>query len=88
MQLKDNYVKRDLYLFWGMHPSVKVSKPVINYVLDCNKKELDSQLNAMVAAGLLEEHVQNGMTLYSLTTNEERRQTILEFVRHGHNYYQ
>jgi len=87
MQPRDNLVKRDLYLFWGMHPNAKFSRPVISYVMDCNKKELDVVLQAMVEAGIVEMQVQNGMTLYSLTTNEGIRKTILEFARHSHDSY-
>ena len=70
-----------------MHHSAKFSKPIIKYGLDCNKRELEIVLQAMVEAGLVETHFQNGVTLYSLTTNEEKRRTILEFARHGYNFY-
>ena len=79
-------VKRELFLFWGMHPNAKFSKPIINYTLDCNKRELESELKAMVEAGLVEVYIQNGVTLYSLTTNEERRRPILEFARHNYDW--
>ena len=69
-----------------MHPNAKFSKPIINYTLDCNKRELESELKAMVEAGLVETHIQNGVALYSLTTNEEKRRTILEFARYSHNW--
>lgn len=87
MQPRDNLIKRDLYLFWGMHPSTKFSKPIISYVLDCNKRELEIVLQAMVEAGLVEKHIQNGVTLYPLTTNDEKRRIILEYVKHGYNWY-
>ena len=83
--LKEN-VKRELFLFWGIHPSAKFSKPIISYALDCNKRELEIVLQAMVEGGLVETHIQNGVTLYSLTTNEKKRRTILEFARHNHNW--
>jgi len=86
MQIRDNQVERELYLFWGMHPSAKFSKPIISYVLDCNKRELEIVLQAMVEAGLVETHIQNGVTLYSLTTNEERRRPILEFARRNYDW--
>lgn len=87
MQPRDNFIERDLYLFWGMHPRAKFSKPIISYVLDCNKRELEILLQTMVEAGLVETNIQNGVTLYSLTTNEEKRRLIQEYARHGHNFY-
>ena len=79
-------VKKELFLFWGMHPNTKFSRNTISYALDYNKIELDSTLKDMVEAGFVEAHIQNGETLYSLTTNEEVRRPILEFARHGYNW--
>ena len=79
-------VKRELLLFWGMHPNAKFSKSIIIYILDCNKRELETVLQAMVEAGLVETHIQNGVALYSLTTNEERRRPILEFARRNYDW--
>lgn len=84
MQIRDNLLKRDLYLFWGMHPRARFSMSIISYVLDCNKRDLEVMLQTMVEAGLVETHIQNGVTLYSLTANEEKRRAILEFARHDH----
>ena len=84
MERGDNPAKRELYLFWGIHPNAKFSKPIIDFALDCNRSDLDNALQAMVAARLLDTNIQNGVTFYSLTKNEERRRPILEFARHSH----
>jgi hypothetical protein len=84
MERGDNPIKRELYFFWGIHPNAKFSRPIIDFALDCNMRDLDSALEAMVTAGLLDTNIQNGVTIYSLTKNEERRRPILEFAKHSH----
>ena len=84
MERRDNLVERELYLFWGIHPNAVFSKSVIDFALDCSKSDLDGALQDMVAAHLLDANIQNGVTFYSLTKNEERRRPILEFARHNH----
>jgi len=87
MEQRDNLLKRELYEFWGMHPNAKFSRPIISYALDCNKRELDSVLRAMVEIGLVETQVQNGVTMYSLTTNEDKRGSVMEFAKHNHYWF-
>jgi hypothetical protein len=73
----NNWVKRELLLFWGMHPNTKYDRNVICYALDCSKLDAESALSYMVEEGLLDNRISNGVTLYSLTTNEDRRRPLL-----------
>jgi hypothetical protein len=75
-----NRVKRELLAFWGRHSDAKFSRRVICYALDCSKLEAEGALRAMVDAGLVDNHTNNGLTLYSLTENEERRRLVLELA--------
>lgn len=73
----NNRMKRELLLFWGMHPNAKFNRLIICYAVDSNKLDIKIVLGAMVEAGLLDTHIYNGETLYSLTTNEDRRRPLL-----------
>lgn len=76
----DSRVKRELLLFWGMHPNARFDRRAICYALDCNKLEAEKALRAMVGEGLLEERTGNGVALYLLTTDDERRRSVLELA--------
>ncbi len=71
-------MKRELLLFWGRHPDTKFARNAICYALDCTKLEMDRGLRALVEAGLVDTHILNGMTLYSLTVNEEKSRPVVE----------
>jgi len=73
-------VKRELLAFWGRHPNAKFSRYAICFALDCGKLEANSALRALVDAGLVDNHTNNGLTLYSLTENEEKRRLVLELA--------
>ena len=87
MERRDNLIKRELYLFWGRHPNAKFSGSAISIALDCSTVEMARMLRAMVDAGLVETHTQNGVTFYLLTKNEERRRQVIEFARHRYNWW-
>ena len=76
----DSRVKRELLLFWGMHPNARFDRRAICYALDCNKLDAERALRTMVEEGLLDETMCNSVTLYLLTTNEERRRAVLELA--------
>lgn len=76
----NNRVKRELLAFWGMHPEARFSSYVICFALDCGKLEMNRALREMLDAGLIDNHTHNGLSLYSLTKNEEKRQTVLKLA--------
>ena len=76
----NNRVKREVLFFWGCHPNTKFTRHIICYALDCSKLEVDRELKALVEAGLVDIHILNGATFYSLTANEERRRPVLELA--------
>ena len=84
----NNRVKRELLLFWGMHPNAKFSRFAICYAVDSNKLDMKMALRDMVEAKLLDTHIYNGVTLYSLTTNEDRRRPLLALAALGWNRWQ
>lgn len=79
----NNRVKRELLTFLGMHPNAKFTRHVICYALDCGKLEVDRALKALVGAELVDTHVDNSLTLYSLTKNEEKHRPVLELAAMG-----
>jgi hypothetical protein len=76
----DNRVKRELLLFWGMHPNARFDRRAVCYALDCNKLDAEMALGTMVDEGLLDKDTCNGVTLYLLTAEEERRRAVLELA--------
>jgi hypothetical protein len=81
--LKDygnNRVKREVLAFLGTHPNTKFTRYVICRALECSKLEMDEALSDLADARLVENHMNNGLTLYSLTTNKEKRRPVLELL--------
>lgn len=76
----DDRVKRGLLFFWGNHPNAKFARYAICHALDSSKLEMNRALRALVEAGLVDTHILNGVTLYSLTVNEERRRPVVELA--------
>ncbi len=70
-------VKRELLLFWSMHPNARFDHRAICYTLDCNKPDVERALSTMVEEGLLDKNTGNGVTLYSLATKGGKRQAVL-----------
>ena len=76
----NNRAKRRLLFFWGMHPNAKFARSAICHALDSSKLEVNKALRDVVKAGLVDTHILNEVTFYSLTTNDERRQPVLELA--------
>jgi len=81
-------VKRKLLIFWGMHPNTRFDSKAISYTLDCFKLDVERALEAMVTEGLVDGYTSNGISLYSLTKNEDSRQPILELANLGWDRWQ
>ena len=79
----DSWVKRELLAFWGRHPNAKFSRRVLCYALDCNKLDMDKALKALIEARLVDTCIDHDVSLYSLTTSEERRRPVLELAALG-----
>lgn len=84
----DNGAKRELLLFWGLHPNARFDKKAICYALDYSKLETERALKTMVKEELLDEHTDNCVILYSLTRNEEKRRQVLELAALGWDRWQ
>jgi len=82
----DSRVSREFLVFWSMHPNAKFNKAAIRYALDFTKLEIEMALATLVETGLVDQHVSNGVTLYSLTTNEEKRKPIIAYTTHSHHW--
>lgn len=78
-------IKRELLLFWSMHPNARFDVRAICHTLDCHKLEAIRILEAMVEDGLLDKQLCNGLALYSLTASEERRRLILALSALGYD---
>ncbi len=76
----NNRVKREILAFLGRHPNTKFTRYVLCYALDCGKLEVDRTLRALVDARLVDNHTNHGLTLYSLTRDEDKRRPVLELA--------
>jgi hypothetical protein len=72
-------LKLDLLVFWSRYPHAMVSTGVIAGLLDCNRRvDLEEALESFVQAKLIEEkHTEQGLRLYCLATDPEKRQGVL-----------
>ncbi len=77
----DNRVKKELLLFWAMHPNARFDRRAICYALDCSKLEAERALRAMVEEGMLENNTCNGVILYSLTEDEPLRGLVSDLAK-------
>ena len=84
----NNQIKRELLLFWSMHPNAKFDRMVICHAVGCSKLDAKGALGAMVEEGLLNKHNSNDVTVYSLTTDEESRRPILALAALGWDRWQ
>lgn len=76
-------LKIELLAFWGRHPNARFSRGAISCALDCKKLSVDRALKDMVETGLVDTHSCNGVPVYSLTANEERRRPVIELASLG-----
>jgi hypothetical protein len=79
----DNWIKREFLFFWISHPNTKFSKKAIGYNLTSSNLDVEATLNTMVEEGLINKNISNGVALYSLTLNQERRRLITELANLG-----
>lgn len=84
----DNRVKREILSFLGRHPNTRFARYVICRALDYGKLEVDRALSTLVDERLVDNQANNGLTLYSLTTREEKRQPVLELAALGWDRWQ
>jgi hypothetical protein len=72
-------LKLDLLVFWSRYPRAKLTTGVIAGALDCNRRvDLEEALESFVKAKLIEEeHTEQGLRLYCLGTEPEKRQGVL-----------
>ena len=74
-------VKRELLLFWGKHPNTNFTKFALCYAVDCSGLQAEDALAVQMEAGLVEMSTnEHGLTLYSLTSNEDLRQRVIQIA--------
>ena len=64
--------------FWGRHANARFSARAVCFAVDWKRRDVEQALRELVAAGLLESAVENGLTFYSLTTHEDKRGPVME----------
>jgi hypothetical protein len=85
VSVSPNRLKRDLMLFWGLHHNGKFDERTIGYALDYDTLDIERELQALVESGIIDKNIEEGVTLYSLTLDEEKRRPIVEWARPGHS---
>ncbi len=71
--------------FWGLHSAGRFDEPTICYALDYDRPSVCKELDALVAAGIIEKEIDNGKAYYWLTMNEAKRRSIVEWASPGHS---
>jgi hypothetical protein len=72
-------------LFWGLHCNGKFDDLTISYALDYPPQDIERELLALIETRVVDRYVEEGITLYSLTSDEEKRRPIVEWARPGHS---
>lgn len=72
-------LKLDLLVFWSQYPHARLTTGVIAGALECNRRvDLEEALESFVKAKLIEEkHTEQGLRLYCLANDPEKRQVVL-----------
>ena len=74
----DTRLKLDLLFFWNRYPYARFSSGVIAHALDYRRKvDVEEALQWLVEAQLVEKDTGQGVPVYFLTTDHERRQRVL-----------
>jgi hypothetical protein len=71
-------------LFWGLHYSGKFDERTISYALDYNISDVEKELLTLIETGIIDKYDGEGVALYSLTLDEEKRRPIIEWARPRH----
>ena len=72
----DNRAKRELLLFWALHPRARFSRLAILCATECSRSDVDEALRTTVETGLVDIQCHNGSPVYSLTSNEDVRRVL------------
>jgi DNA-binding transcriptional ArsR family regulator len=73
-----------MMIFWGVHCHGRFDMPTICYALDSGSEDVEHELRSLADLGIVNREVEDGVTLYSLTRNEDKRRAIVERVSPGH----
>ncbi|MBM2831337.1 MAG: hypothetical protein HW414_389 [Dehalococcoidia bacterium] len=77
--------KLGVLLFWSRHPQTKFTVDGIDLALETRKQDLREGLEALVEEGVVsKERTTTGVTLYSLTTEPQKREPVLELAKQEH----
>ena len=74
----DTRAKQELLLFWALHPNARFSRLAILSATECSKLDTERALTYMVNNELVNMCLDNGLTIYSLTSSENIRQMVAQ----------
>lgn len=78
-------LKRELLAFWNRHPNGKFPVSTISCALDYRKIKVKKALEELVKTGLIDAYIESGLTLYSLTKDENKRELVLQSLASDRN---
>ena len=79
----DNRLGIALLAFWGRHPRTRFEGCAISHALGYRRLDVTRALESMANSGLVEKQVKSGVILYSFTSDEETRKSVLEYISQG-----
>jgi len=68
--------KGELLLFWALHPDTHFSRLAVLCATECSKVDVAKALDSMTSDNLVDMRSGNGLTTYSLTSDESIRQMV------------
>jgi len=77
----DRRLEAELLFFWSNYPCAKFTPGVIARALNHGRRvDIEEALEYLVEARLVERHTRQGQLLYSLSTDPEKRQRVLNLA--------
>ena len=72
-------LRNELIAFWMRNPEGRFTASVIACALDCKRGEAKAILDELYGEGLIEKYVHEGLTLYTLTDDESKRESLFQY---------
>ena len=73
-------VRAGLLDFWRRHPNASFEAGAISCAFCCRGLPAGRALSELVHEGIVETEIRGGLTLYRLTSDNEKRRQVLELV--------
>ena len=72
----NNRAKQELLQFWALHSNARFSRLAVLSAMECSRLDAEKALASMTSDNLVDVCSENGLIIYSLTSNEDIRHMV------------